>query len=838
MTISLVANVVLVFVALLCAGLLLWKTPAISREYKSSWLNVSYGMLCANAGLALNLTRDFPSLSSFYLLGPTEPNLLLKTIFYLLAMVLVFNGVRQWYPLILSVQRNSQRTARLYGKLVEEANSIFLRWNRNGKIISINRFGEELFGFSKEELAGKEVVGTLVEEKDSRGVDLEKLISDIRRNPDAYKHVENENITRDGRRVWIAWRNAYIESGHDDKPELLSIGVDMTERKRVENALYALASSISYAQEKKDMLRDTMRHLAEAYASKYAFYAVYADETKASMRILALWDGETINSEDIYHLDDTPCRDILLGKLEIVEQGLIERYPKDKVLLEWGVESYFGTSLKNSNSDVIGIIAVMDVRPMFLPDWSKAILHVFAERISGELERRNAEENIYRLAHYDVLTELPNRLLFHDRLEQAVAHAARNNQYVALLFLDLDRFKHVNDSIGHAGGDILLNEVAMRLTSCVRESDTVARMGGDEFIVLLSDFGTEKQLLLATSELSEKMVETIAQPFYIDSMEFYVSVSIGITVYPQDGTNIDYLVRNADIAMYHAKDKGRNRYEYYHARMNEISEKRRHMESELRTAILRSQLLLHFQPVVDVSTGEVVWFEALLRWQHPKLGLVMPDEFMGLAEETGLIVPIGEWVIEQVCQQLQYWQRKGMAINALAVNLSVRQLERTGLIAALDTTVSDCGIEPSQVILEITESVLMQEPERTVPLLKVLSERGYKLAMDDFGTGYSSFGQLSNMDVESLKIDRSFVAQLEQEGSIACIVPAIIGMAREMNIRVIAEGVETRAQMEFLQQQGCSLMQGFYFGSPMNTHECEQYMQTHKQAWQNDGTAL
>jgi diguanylate cyclase (GGDEF)-like protein/PAS domain S-box-containing protein len=838
MNINLVANVVLVLVAMLCAGLLLRKTPAISREYKSSWLNVSYGMLCANAGLALNLTRDFPSLSSFYLLGPTEPNLLLKTIFYLLALVLVFNGVRQWYPLILSVQRNSQRTARLYRKLVEEANSIFLRWDGNGKIISINRFGEELFGYTKAELTGKQVVGTLVEEKDSRGVDLEKLISDIRHNPDAYKHVENENITRDGRRVWIAWRNAYIEAGHDGKPELLSIGVDMTERKRVENALYALASSISYTQEKKDMLRDTMRHLAEVYASKYAFYAVYADETKESMRILALWDGETLNGEDIYRLDDTPCRDILAGKLEVVEQGLMERYPQDKVLLEWGVESYFGTILKDSNSNVIGIIAVMDVRPMFLPDWSKAILHVFAERISGELERRSAEENIYRLAHYDVLTKLPNRLLFHDRLEQAIAHAARNNQYVALLFLDLDRFKHVNDSIGHAGGDVLLNEVAMRLKSCVRESDTVARTGGDEFIVLLSDFGAEKQLLQATSELSENLVQIIAQPFYIDSMEFYVSVSIGITVYPQDGTNIDYLVRNADIAMYHAKDKGRNRYEYYHAHMNEIAEKRSRMESELRTAIFRGQLILHFQPVVDVSTGEVVWFEALLRWQHPKLGLVMPDEFMGLAEETGLIVPIGEWVIDQVCQQLQDWQRKGVAINALAVNLSMRQLERTGLIAALDKTASDYEIDPSQIILEITESMLMQEPERTVPLLKVLSERGYKLAMDDFGTGYSSFGQLSNMDVDSLKIDRSFVAQLEQEGNIACIVPAIIGMAREMNIRVIAEGVETSAQVAFLRQHGCYLMQGFYFGFPMDAHECEQYMQTHKHAWQNAVTAL
>ncbi len=838
MNINLVTNASLVLVAMICTLLLIKNIPAISREYRSSWLNVTFGMFCANVGLMLNLSRDFPLLSFLHVLGPTEPNLVLKTLCYLLAMVLVFNGVRQWYPLILSAQRDSQRVARLYRKLVEEANSIFLRWDENGKIISINRFGEELFGHTKEELAGKSVLGMITEEKNSKTVDVVELVRGIRSNPDAYEHLENEYISRDGRPVWIAWRNTYIDAGYDNKPELLSIGVDMTERKRVENALYALASSIGYARGKKDMLRDTMRHLAQAYASKYAFYAVYTDGTEKSMRILALWDGETLLSDMVYDLAGTPCQDVLSGKMEIVEQGLQERYPEDELLGKLGVESYFGTRLKDSSGKVTGVIVVMDVQPMRLPEWGQTILHVFADRISGELERRNTEESIYRLAHYDVLTGLPNRLLFHDRLEQVIAHAARNNQYAALLFLDLDRFKHVNDSIGHAGGDVLLSEVAARLRSCVRESDTVARTGGDEFIVLLSDFGTEKQLLQATSELSERLVETIARPFYIDSMEFYVSVSIGITVYPQDGNNIDYLVRNADIAMYQAKGKGRNRYEFYHARMNEIAEKRSRMESELRAAVFRNQLKLHFQPVIDVSSGEVMWFEALLRWQHPRLGLVMPDEFMGLAEETGLIVPIGEWVIEQVCRQLQDWQQRGVAIDALALNLSMRQLERVGLIAVLDKTAADFDIDPSQIILEITESMLMQDPERTVPLLKVLSERGYKLAMDDFGTGYSSFGQLSYVDVNSLKIDRSFVAQLEKEGSAACIVPAIIGMAREMDILVIAEGVETSAQVGFLLQQGCTHMQGFYFGFPMDTRECEQYMQANKHAWQNGGTAL
>ncbi len=378
-----------------------------------------------------------------------------------------------------------------------------------------------------------------------------------------------------------------------------------------------------------------------------------------------------------------------------------------------------------------------------------------------------------------------------------------------------------------ASGTVYVNRIRLRVPVAMNSS-----------CCFQTDFSSDKQVLQATSELSKKLVNIIAQPFYIDSLEFYVSVSIGITVFPQDGNNIDFLVRNADIAMYHAKDKGRNRSEYYHARMNEIAEKRSRMESELRTAVSRGQLLLHYQPVVDVVNGEVMWFEALLRWQHPRLGLVLPDEFVGLAEETGLIVPIGEWVIEQVCRQLQVWQHKGVAIHALALNLSMRQLERIGLVAVLDRTVADYAIDPSQIILEITESMLMQDPERTVPLLKILSERGFRLAMDDFGTGYSSFGQLSYVDVNSLKIDRSFVAQLEKEGNVACIVPAIIGMAREMGIRVVAEGVETSAQVEFLQKQGCNLMQGYYFGFPMDAAECERYIESDKHTWQIRGAGL
>ncbi|WP_456446185.1 sensor domain-containing protein [Thiolapillus sp.] len=836
MNVSLAADALLVTVAVVCTALLIRKRGDISREFRKSWRSVITGMYCANIGLILNLTRDYEGLSRFLVVGPTEINLILKTLFYVLCMLLIFNGVRQWYPLILGVQRSGVQQARLYRKLVEEANSIFLRWDSQGKIVSINRYGEELFGYSRHELVGKPVVGTIVADQDAEGFDLAAMIEDIRRNPESYRHNENENITRDGRHVWIAWRNTYITEGQNDEPELLSIGVDMTGRKLMEEAIYALASSISYGEGGDVSLGNTMRHLAKAYGVRYAYYAVYADEEQQSLRVLAMWNGREVVSGEVYDIEGTPCKDVLAGSLDIVEEQLLSKYPTDSILRELGVESYFGTVLKDASGKVIGLISVMDTRPMRLLEQSRSVLYVFADRISGELERRHAEEDIYRLAHYDVLTGLPNRLLFHDRLEQAVAHASRNKQFVALLFLDLDRFKHVNDSIGHAGGDILLKEVAERLQKCVRDSDTVARMGGDEFIVLLSDFSSEEELLKTASLMADEFVKVISHPFYIESMEFYVSVSIGITAFPQDGSNIDYLIRNADIAMYHAKDKGRNRYEYYHARMNEIAEKRSRMESELRVAVEKDQLKLWYQPVVNVKTGRILWFEALLRWQHPKHGLVMPEDFIAMAEESGLILSIGEWVLEEVCRQLQTWKERGMPVDTLALNLSMRQLERPGLIAALDRLTRQYGVKAEQLILEITESMLMEDPGRTLPVVRMLSERGYALAMDDFGTGYSSFGQLQRLNVDSLKIDRSFVARLGEGDSAESIVSAIIGMAGELGMRVIAEGVESREQMDFLQQQGCHFMQGFYTGYPMEAKACEQYVLAEKHAWHEANT--
>ena len=834
--VTLVGSVLLLLAGILFSYFLWRRRNRVAEKFLASWQRLLIGSLLMNLGFTLNLLSFVPELARWQVIGPTSLSMTIKYACYLSAIGFLFSGIRQWYPLILSVQQKALAQASFYRRLTQEANSIFLRWNRHGRILSINPYGERLFGYREGELKGRSVIGTIVPKRDSRGQDLEAMIRAIRENPDDFHHNENENITKDGRSLWIAWRNTLIEEGPDGEPEVLSVGVDITERKRVEDALHALASATDQG-EGGGILEETIKHLAWAYGVRYAFYGTFVDDTREQMKVHAMWNGESIVSGHVYTLEGTPCADVLSGKVDLIEKGVADRYPTDTVLREWGVESYYGMPLRDPQGSVIGIIGIMDVRPMELARWNRYLLKVFGSRIGGELQRRCAEENIYQLAHYDTLTGLPNRLLFQDRLEQALVHAQRNNQYVALLFIDLDRFKHVNDTLGHAGGDILLRLVAGRLTGLLRRSDTVSRLGGDEFTVLMTDFDSEAQMIKATTELSLRLIETIAEPFHIHGADMFISASIGITCYPTDGVNIDYLVRNADLAMYKAKERGRNCFEFYRPELNELAERRSRLEAELRSALTRKELRLHYQPIVDLAEGEVVVFEALVRWQHPDRGLVLPGEFIGLAEENGLILPIGAWVIEESCRQLHAWAEAGLPAQRLSINLSLRQLERGVLLGQLQKFTRRYGVRPQQLIFEITESTLMHDPERTLPLLEELEAHGYALAMDDFGTGYSSFGQLRQLPVKTLKIDRSFIQGLSEGSSNAKIVTAILGMGDGLGLEVVAEGVETPEQQAFLQQHGCRLMQGYHLGPPMEAEACIDYL-ANDHPWQESLPAL
>ncbi|MFZ5524948.1 MAG: EAL domain-containing protein [Pseudomonadota bacterium] len=430
-------------------------------------------------------------------------------------------------------------------------------------------------------------------------------------------------------------------------------------------------------------------------------------------------------------------------------------------------------------------------------------------------ERKAAEERMAYLARHDVLTGLPNRMLFKDRLQQAITYAERQNTKVALLFLDLDRFKNVNDTLGHHYGDLLLQEVTRRIRQCVRNSDTISRQGGDEYVIMLpnlEDLGDIMQVVT-------KLIEIIAQPYQLEEHNVHMTTSLGVSVYPQDGADSDTLIRNADTAMYQAKEAGRNCYRFFTQAMNRSIAKRVSLENLLREALTKNELLLHYQPLVSLRSGQIVAAEALVRWQHPEHGLIPPAEFIQIAEETGMIVPLGGWVLGEACRQNQEWRAQGLREISMAVNLSPVQLHDRNLVKNISHALSLSGMPAGALELEITESAMMKNPERAIVALDKLNGMGIRISIDDFGTGYSSLSYLKKFPVNMLKIDKSFVRDLTVDSDDAAIVSAVISMARSLGLRVIAEGVETAEQLDFLVKLDCEMMQGYYFSRPLPAGE-------------------
>jgi diguanylate cyclase (GGDEF)-like protein len=426
-----------------------------------------------------------------------------------------------------------------------------------------------------------------------------------------------------------------------------------------------------------------------------------------------------------------------------------------------------------------------------------------------------ARERARHLATHDQLTNLANRSLFSDRLKQAVASARRNGQKLAVLFLDLDGFKMINDTLGHAMGDGLLRGIAGQLNACLRESDTAARLGGDEFAVLLTHLTSE----LDAARVAEKIVNSIGKPMTLGRRSFVTTASIGIATFPRNGTEPEELVKKADTAMYHAKQQGRNRFEFYTQDMNAAVVRRVALESRLRTAAEDGGLILHYQPQFDLRRERLIGSEALLRWQHPDLGLLPPIQFLPLAEETGLIVPIGEWVLRTACRQNAAWQKMGHRSFRVSVNVSSQQLRERGFAAIVRSALDESGLSPDYLELEITESSLVENVEETINTLRVLKKLGVHLSLDDFGTGYSALSYLKFLPIDILKIDQSFVRSLTSYPADATITEAIVRMAQGLSLTTVAEGVETMEQLLLLGSYGCNRMQGYLFGKPVPPDE-------------------
>ncbi len=512
-------------------------------------------------------------------------------------------------------------------------------------------------------------------------------------------------------------------------------------------------------------------------------------------------------------------RDELLGQpvTNIIPDGFAERLIADDLRsTEEALAQVIGTgieliALRKDGSEFP--IEIM-LSPLDSPD---GILVTAAIRDISV--RRASELAATHTAHHDFLTGLPNRVLLSDRITQAIALAPRHSNQVAVLFLDLDGFKHINDSLGHAVGDQLLQSVAKRLLGEVRDSDTVSRQGGDEFVVLLAEASQWDDAAL----VAKRMITSISDLHSLAGHDVHITTSIGISVFPGDGDDAETLIKNADTAMYQAKEEGRNGLQFFRTEMNVRAVERQSIEHSLRLALEREEFVVHYQPKIDLSSGGVIGAEALIRWIHPERGTVSPAQFIPIAEQSGLIVPIGRWVLREACRQMRVWRDAGLGLQNMAVNISAVDLRDEKFLADVLAALDETGLDPSLLELELTETVLMKHIDATAAILQALRERGVRVSLDDFGTGYSSLSYLHRFPIDSLKIDQSFVNQINVDTGGAPIVAAIISMARTLKLRVVAEGVETAAQLAFLQGLACDEAQGFYFSRAVEPDQFAEF---------------
>ncbi len=574
-----------------------------------------------------------------------------------------------------------RRSYKNYEQLVQSANSIILRWDTEGIIRFMNPYALEFFGFSEHEIIGHSVLDTIVPATEVTGRDLVYMIDDICRNPEDYKHNENQNIKKDGSRAWIAWTNKAVMDERGRKIEILSIGNDITDKK------------------------------------------VY-------------------------------------------------------------------------------------------------------------------EQQIHSLAHYDTLTGLPNRILFMKRLNEEMQAARTSGRVLPVMYLDLDRFKTINDSLGHDLGDLLLEQLAHRFDRCLSETETLSRMSGDEFAVILDNEADNDSAFDSVHRKANHLLSVIREPFSLNGHQIFVTGSIGIVLFPTDGMQAEVLLKNADMAMYQAKSQGNDCFVFYESYMNERIMQRLQLENAMREAIDTGSMGLVYQPTINLQTLRVESVEALLRWHHPELGEVTPEQFIPVAEDTGMIIELGSQVVKNAISQAATWYRAGFTDINVAVNLSLRQVHQPGLVDLIEQVLQEHELPASMFGLEITESTIMQDSEQGMSILNQLHELGIRLYIDDFGTGYSSLARLRDMPIHSLKIDRSFVSEEKHMKNNARIIDAIIAMAHSLNIKVIAEGVETAAQLCYLKRRQCEYAQGFYLAQPCDVYSMQQFLQQGISLQQDENEAV
>jgi diguanylate cyclase (GGDEF)-like protein/PAS domain S-box-containing protein len=659
------------------------------------------------------------------------------------------------------------------------------------RILRANRKLCEMLGYSHEELLG--MTSTSVVHPDYRFSDRAHYGAQLLRGEIPSFASERVFVRKDGSSLWVNRTVSLVRDAAGEPEYHIRVIEDISKRKEAEDAV---ARERSLLRTVVDALPDRI------YAKDSAGYFLLQNAT--NVKAHGAKSAEELLGRTVY--DIFPPE--VAKRVDAEDRAIIES--GDPVLnrersaadasgkVRWMVSSK--VPFRDPDGHVIGIVGV-----------SRDITEY--KRMEEAL-RQNVER-FETLAHYDVLTGLPNRVLFYDRLKQSLAHARRNQWNVGVMFIDVDRFKYVNDTLGHAVGDKLLKQVSERLTRAVRADDTVGRLGGDEFAIVLSNLTSVQD----ANPVAQKLMASFNEPFRLEGSEVFVTGSIGITLFPDDSTDQDTLIKNADAAMYRAKELGRNGYQFYTPEMNARALELLSMESSLRRALERGEFLLHYQPKANVANGEIVGTEALMRWNHPERGMVPPSAFIPVMEETGLIVPAGEWVLGAVCRQIHAWKEAGIVPMPVAVNLSARQFLAKDLGPTIKRILEEHGVDPALIELEITESSLMSNTQEAIRTLEYLNGLGLSISIDDFGTGYSSLAYLKRFPLDALKIDRSFVRDITTEADDANITRAIISMAHSLQLKVIAEGVETEAQATFLADHGCDEIQGYFLTPPLPAQE-------------------